>query len=121
MAVYKLFPLQDTTLYSFYPDMNTGIDAMIEVGNLNVNINPVPQVFRYLIEFDQDEINTVVDTIVESAQFSSSLKCYVANAQGIDFNTNLEIYPVSGSWNNGTGTYLDSPFTTNGCSWNYFR
>jgi len=119
MAVYKLFPLQDTTLYSFYPDMNTGIDAMIEVGNLNVNINPVPQVFRYLIEFDQDEINTVVDTIVESAQFSSSLKCYVANAQGIDFNTNLEIYPVSGSWNNGTGTYLDSPFTTNGCSWNY--
>jgi hypothetical protein len=119
MAVYKLFPLQDTTLYSFYPDMNTGIDAMIEAGNLNVNIDPVPQVFRYLIEFDQDEINTVVDTIVESAQFSSSLKCYVANAQGIDFNTNLEIYPVSGSWNNGTGTYLDSPFTTNGCSWNY--
>ena len=119
MAVYKLFPLQDTTLYSFYPDMNTGIDAIIEAGNLNVNINPVPQVFRYLIEFDQDEINTVVDTVVESAQFSSSLKCYVANAQGIDFNTNLEIYPVSGSWNNGTGTYLDSPFTTNGCSWNY--
>jgi hypothetical protein len=119
MAVYKLFPLQDTTLYSFYPDMNTGIDAIIEVGNLNVNINPVPQVFRYLIEFDQDEINTVVDTLVESAKFSSSLKCYVANAQGIDFNTNLEIYPVSGSWNNGTGTYLDSPFTTNGCSWNY--
>ena len=65
------------------------------------------------------KLNTVVDTIVESAQFSSSLKCYVANAQGIDFNTNLEIYPVSGSWNNGTGTYLDSPFTTNGCSWNY--
>tara|TARA_B100001057_G_scaffold498761_1_gene606941 strand:- start:2093 stop:3244 length:1152 start_codon:yes stop_codon:yes gene_type:complete len=119
MAVYKLFPLQDTTLYSFYPDMNTGIDAIIEAGNLNVNINPVPQVFRYLIEFDQDEINTVVDTLVESAKFSSSLKCYVANAQGIDFNTNLEIYPVSGSWNNGTGTYLDSPFTTNGCSWNY--
>ena len=119
MAVYKLFPLQYTTLYSFYPDMNTGIDAIIEAGNLNVNINPVPQVFRYLIEFDQDEINTVVDTVVESAQFSSSLKCYVANAQGIDFNTNLEIYPVSGSWNNGTGTYLDSPFTTNGCSWNY--
>tara|TARA_R110001606_G_scaffold352769_3_gene503209 strand:+ start:2456 stop:3889 length:1434 start_codon:yes stop_codon:yes gene_type:complete len=119
MAVYKLFPLQDTTIYSFYPNMNTGIDAMIEVGNLNVNINPVPQVFRYLIEFDQNEINTVVDTVVKSAQFSSSLKCYVANAQGIDFNTNLEIYPVSGSWNNGTGTYLDIPFTTNGCSWNY--
>ena len=117
MAVYKLFPLQDATIYSFYPLMNTGIDPIIEVGNLNVNINPVPQVFRYLIEFDQSEIISVVDDIVGSANFSSSLKCFVANAQGIDFNTNLEIYPVSGSWNNGTGTYLDSPFTENGCSW----
>ena len=42
--------------------MNTGIDPIIEVGNLNVNINPVPQVFRYLVEFDQDEINSVIDT-----------------------------------------------------------
>lgn len=119
MAVYKLFPLQDSTIYSFYPNMNTGIDSIIEAGNLNVNINPVPQVFRYLVEFDQSEINTVVDSIVKNSEFSSSLKCFVANAQGVNFNTNLEIYPVSGSWNNGTGTYLDSPFTTNGVSWNY--
>ena len=117
MAVYKLFPLQDASIYSFYPYMNTGIDAIIEAGNLNVNINPVPQVFRYLVEFDQSEINSVVDTLIGGAQFSSSLRCFVANAQGVDFNTNLEIYPISGSWNNGTGTYLDSPFTTNGVSW----
>ena len=117
MAVYKLFPLQDESIYSFYPYMNTGIDAIIEAGNLNVNINPVPQVFRYLVEFDQSEINSVVDTLIGGAQFSSSLRCFVANAQGVDFNTNLEIYPISGSWNNGTGTYLDSPFTTNGVSW----
>tara|TARA_B100001093_G_scaffold156409_1_gene149038 strand:- start:2210 stop:3367 length:1158 start_codon:yes stop_codon:yes gene_type:complete len=117
MAVYKLFPLQDASLYSFYPYMNTGIDAMIEVGNLNVNINPVPQVFRYLVEFDQNEIEEVIDNKVGGTQFSSSLKCFIANAQGIIFDTELEIYPVSGSWNNGSGTYLDSPFTTNGCSW----
>ena len=49
MAVYKLFPLKDASLYSFYPVMNTGIDAIIEAGNVNVNINPVPQVFRYTI------------------------------------------------------------------------
>jgi len=117
MAVYKLFPLQDASIYSFYPYMNTGIDAMIEVGNLNVNINPVPQVFRYLVEFDQNEIEDVIDNKVGGTQFSSSLKCFIANAQGIIFDTELEIYPVSGSWNNGSGTYLDSPFTTNGCSW----
>jgi hypothetical protein len=117
MAVYKIFPLQDASIYSFYPTMNTGIDSIIEVGNLNVNINPVPQVFRYLLEFDQDEINSVIDDKVGGTQFSSSLKCFVANAQGVNFNTNIEVYPISGSWNNGTGTYLDSPFTTNGVSW----
>ena len=117
MAVYKIFPLQDATMYSFYPTMNTGIDPIIEVGNINVNINPVPQVFRYLVEFDQTEIENVIDTKVGGTQFSSSLKCFIANAQGVIFDTELEIYPVSGSWNNGSGTYLDSPFTTNGCSW----
>ena len=117
MAVYKIFPLQDATLYSFYPTMNTGIDPILEVGNLNENINPVPQVSRFLVQFDQTEIEDVIDNKVGGTQFSSSLKCYIANAQGIIFDTELEIYPVSGSWNNGSGTYLDSPVTTNGCSW----
>ena len=117
MAVYKLFPLQDATIYSFYRYMNTGIDPIIEVGNLNVNINPVPQVFRFLVEFDQSEINSLVDNTIGGAQFSSSLKCFVANAQGVDFDSCLEIYPISGSWRNGTGTYLDVPITTNGVSW----
>ena len=117
MAVYKIFPLQDASIYSFYPNMNTGIDPIIEVGNLNVNINPIPQVFRYLLEFDQDEINSVIDSRVGGTQFSSSLRCFIANAQGVNFNTNIEVYPISGSWSNGTGTYLDSPFTTDGVSW----
>jgi hypothetical protein len=117
MAVYKLFPLQDATVYSFYPSMNTGIDPIIEIGNLNVNINPVPQVFRFLCQFDQNQINDTINNKVGGTQFSSSLKTYIANAQGIIFDTELEIYPISGSWNNGSGTYLDSPFTTNGVSW----
>jgi len=118
MAIYKLFPLQDASIYSFYPYMNTGIDPIIEIGNLNVNINPVPQVFRYLIKFDQDEINDVITNKVgEDNQFNSILKSYIANAQGVIFDTELEIYPISGSWSNGSGTYLDSPFSTDGVSW----
>jgi len=118
MAVYKLFPLQDAGLYSFYDYMNTGIDPIIEVGNLSVNINPQPQVFRYLVEFDQSDIENVIDNKVPAGvEFKSNFKCYVANAQGIIFDTELYIYPVSGSWSNGSGTYLDYPFTTNGVSW----
>jgi len=119
MAVYKLFPSQDSTIYSFYSTMNTGIDSILEVGNLNVNYNPVPQVSRYLIKFDQSEIEDIIDNKVGEADFSSSLKNYIATAQGVIFDTELYIYPISGSWNNGSGTYLDSPFTENGVSWRY--
>jgi hypothetical protein len=119
MAVYKLFPSKDASIYSFYPVMNTGIDSIIEVGNLNINYDPVPQVFRFLVQFDQSEIEDVIDNKVGGTNFSSSLKCYIATAQGVIAQTDLEVYAVSGSWNNGSGTYLDSPITTNGVSWVY--
>ena len=119
MAVYKLFPSKDASIYSFYPTMNTGIDPIMEIGNLNVNYDPRPQVFRFLVKFDQSEIEDVIDNKVGGTQFSSSLKCFIAQAQGVVMETNLEVYPISGSWNNGSGTYLDSPLTTNGVSWKW--
>jgi hypothetical protein len=119
MAVYKLFPSKDASIYSFYPTMNTGIDSIIEIGNLNVNYDPVPQVFRFLVQFDQSEIEDVIDNKIGGTNFSSSLKCFIATAQGVIAQTDLEVYAVSDSWNNGSGTYLDSPFTTNGVSWRY--
>ena len=119
MAVYKLFPTQDATLYSFYPEMNTGIDPIIEIGNINVHYNNVPQVSRFLIKFDQDQIEDVLINKVQNSTYQTNLKCYIAKAQGIIFDTEIEVYPISGSWNNGNGTYLDSPFTTNGVSWDF--
>jgi len=118
MAVYKLFPIQDAALYSFYPFMNTGIDAIIEAGNLNVNYNPVPQVQRFVVQFDQDQITNIINTEVGNTKaFSSDLKCFIAQAQGVVMKTDMYAYAVSGSWDNGSGTYLDSPLTTNGVSW----
>ena len=56
MAVYKIFPTQDTTLYSLYPEMNTGLDEILEssleVGNYGT---PSPQASRFLIQFDSNE------------------------------------------------------------------
>jgi hypothetical protein len=119
MAVYKLFPSKDASIYSFYPVMNTGIDSIIEIGNLNVNYDSVPQVFRFLVQFDQSEIEDIIENKIGGTNFSSSLKCYIATAQGVIAQTEVEVYPVSVSWNNGSGTYLDSPYTTNGVSWRY--
>ena len=30
MAVYKIFPTKDATIYSLYPSRNTGLDEIIE-------------------------------------------------------------------------------------------
>tara|TARA_Y100000389_G_scaffold128418_1_gene125838 strand:- start:9658 stop:10809 length:1152 start_codon:yes stop_codon:yes gene_type:complete len=120
MAVYKIFPLQDSTLYSRYPAMNTGIDAILELSNTFPSIVSNPIVARPLIQFDQSQINSVIDTYVESeTAISSSLRAFISNASGIVMESTLEIYPVSGSWNNGSGEYLDNPNTTNGVSWEF--
>ena len=118
MAVYKLFPIKDATIYSGYPAMNTGLDAMLEVNSeFPITFTPSPRVARSLIEFDQTEINSVFDTKILNSNWSSSLKTSIAVAEGITQTSTVYVYPVSGSWVNGTGQYLDSPQTVNGVSW----
>lgn len=117
MAVYKLFPYKDTTLYSLYPDMNTGIDAITSITNLNIAIDSLPQVSRFLTAFVQDEIDDVIDNKINGAQWDVNLKSFIATAQGVVESTDLEVYPVAQYWYNGTGMFLDVPQTTDGASW----
>ena len=118
MAVYKLFPIKDATIYSGYPAMNTGLDALLEVtSEYPLTLTPSPRVARSLIKFDQTEINNVVDNKISGSGWSGSLKSYISIAEGVNTTSTLNVYPVSGSWDNGTGEYLDSPQTVNGVSW----
>lgn len=116
MAIYKLYPYKDSTLYSFYPDSNMGLDAIIETG-CPITTELTSGVFRSLLAFDQTEINSVIQTKISSSSWQSNLRCYIANAEGINFSNNISIHPISGSWDNGTGQFGDNPITTNGTSW----
>ena len=117
MAVYKIFPHKDTTLYSFYPNMNTGIDAINQISNLNIAVNSNPQVARFLIEFVQDEIEDVINNIIGDKQWDVNLKSFIATAQGVNESIDINVFPIAQSWNNGTGGYLDVPQTTDGATW----
>ena len=124
MAIYKLFPSQDASIYSAYPAMNTGLDPILDVFNKLPSTSPSPQVARSIIKFDQSEIVEVIDNIAKVtgsswSEWSGSLKAYVAKATNIILNSNLEVYPVSGSWNNGSGQYLDNQINGTGVSWVY--
>ena len=119
MAVHKLFPSKDSTIYSFYPTMNTGIDPILESSNLTPSTNPNPEVSRFLIKFDQTEIENVIDNKIGGMNFTSSLKTYIAQAQNIVAENTLYAYALTSPWENGSGQFLDSPITSNGASWKY--
>jgi len=117
MAVYKIFPLQDTTLYSSYPSMNTGLDAMCEVSNI-LNLDGLPSISRYIIQFDNNEIKDILNKIGDN-QYDVFLRNFIATAQGINLNVSLEVRPLAQQWNNGTGYYLNHPETQDGASWRF--
>lgn len=117
MAVYKIFPEKDSTIYSEFPSMNTGLDEIIEASTFYNSISP--EVSRYLIKFSQTEIEDLIDNKVQNSNFQVNLKNFIANITGINTDTTLEVYPVSGSWNMGTGRYSVNPQVKNGVSWTY--
>ena len=122
MAVYKIFPTQDATLYSAYPSMNTGLDEIIEAttnfktGSLQLE-GDLPQTSRFLIQFDSADMAYVSSSLIRTASFDVNLKVFVANVEGIDTDTVVLANAVSQSWNMGTGRFLSTPEVTNGCSW----
>ena len=117
MAVYKLFQYKDATMYSLYPQMNTGIDPITTISNLNIAIDSNPQVARFLTEFVQEEIEDVINNKISGSQWNVNFRSFIATAQGVVESTDLSVHPVAQFWYNGTGTYLDIPQTTDGCSW----
>jgi hypothetical protein len=118
MAVYKLFPEKDATLYSEYPIMNTGIDEILEVSTYQDSAGNY-QASRTLVKYNTSELNNILNNTISGSSFAAYLKLFNAKTQGINREVTLEIYPVSGSWDNGTGKYLDNPETANGASWYY--
>lgn len=127
MAVYKLFPTKDATIYSLFPNMNTGLDEILEATETSFAYSdPNPQTSRFLINFSETEIDDVLENkigISSSAQllnnnlWKANLQCFIATSTGLQSNTTVQCFPVYGDWDMGTGRYLDDPISTNGTSW----
>ena len=124
MAIYKLFPTQDATIYSAYPAMNTGLDEILEAttdfktGPLREN-GELPQSSRFLIQFDSNEISYISSSLIRTNQWTSNLKLYVANIEGLTKTTTVLVNALSQSWEMGTGHFMDNPETQNGVSWRW--
>lgn len=122
MAFYRLFPEKDTTLYSSNPNLNSGLDEILEANCKTFSpTEDTPQSTRFLIKFNNTEILDVINNKINTfTTWSANLKCYLANVESLNLDTTIECFPISGSWGMGTGKYSDSPEITNGSSW-YWR
>jgi len=122
MAVYKIFPSQDATLYSAYPAMNTGLDEILEAstnfktGYTEAN-GEFPQASRFLVQFDSNEIAHISASLIGTSSWAANLRLFVANDTGLSGTTTVAANAVAQPWNMGTGRYLDNPETQNGVSW----
>ena len=122
MAIYKIFPSQDATIYSAYPAMNTGLDEILEAstnfktGILQTN-GEYPQASRFLVQFDSNDLAYVSASLIGTSSWTADLRLFVANSTGLSNTTTLAVNALSQSWDMGTGRYLDSPENENGVSW----
>ena len=117
MAIYKIFPEKDTTLYTEFPKKNTGLDQIIE--SSTYQSNATAQVSRYLIKFPTSQITDMYADKIKNGEYKAYLKNFNAVVTGLNLDQKLEFYPISGNWGMGTGRYNDSPIVTNGSSWNW--
>lgn len=101
-------PIKDSSIYIQTPNQNTGLDSILEVGKY-IYLNSF-NIVRSLIQFD-------ISNIVENVS-SAELILKSNQSEEIPLAYSLYAYPISGSWENGLGTY-DDGISTYGCSWNY--
>ena len=117
MAIYKIFPSKDATIYSRYPNKNTGLDEILSVSIEDAQDSGDTQTNRALIQFSDTEISDVITNKINNNIWSASLKLYASVINGLNSTSIIEVYPISGSWNMGTGKYAYIPEYTNGVNW----
>jgi hypothetical protein len=117
MAIYKLFPSQDTTIYSRYPNKNTGLNEILSVSIEDSQDSGNTQANRILIQFSNEEIFNVIDNLVNGTSWNAYLRLFSSVISGLNGSTTIGCYIVTGSWNMGTGKYAYNPEYINGASW----
>ena len=121
MAYYSIFPEKDATIYS-NPDrdiLNTGNDEILELVKEEGENDSRYYPSRILLQFKNSEINNVISNKIINNNFSASLQLFSSEHKNLAQTQKIEVFPLSQSWDEGTGRYSNLPQISNGCSWLY--
>tara|TARA_R110000823_G_scaffold216441_10_gene346024 strand:- start:233 stop:1411 length:1179 start_codon:yes stop_codon:yes gene_type:complete len=130
---YSITAKKDATIYERSGSMNTGIDEILEISKV-VSASDSTNIYnsRALIKFDLSKISgsIVAGNIPSTSQVGAPkyfLKLYTNNAHNLEYKYGIETFPISESWNMGTGRTMDTKvlpggvlgFEEEGVSWEY--
>ena len=118
---YFEFPSKDTTLYESSESINTGLDEILEIRKDMNDDGSTINVSRALLKFDLTYVSKSISSglITSGSQTKFYLNLYDANSSQLNVAQTLYGYPVSQSWENGSGKYLFWPIVEDGVSWKW--
>jgi len=115
---YFEYATKDTTLYEASASMNTGLDEILEIRKDMSSDGAVVNVSRALIKFDLTYISkSVASSLITSPTYYLNL--YDANSKELNVTQTLYGYPVSQSWDMGSGRAHSNPIIEDGASWKF--
>ena len=119
---------RDTTLYEKTPEQNSGLDEILELIKISSAslANADTYNSRILIDFGT-EITSIAQSItdgniptIDNGHITSAsifLNLHASDASDLLQSYTIKAYPVSESWDNGSGYMSDLPATKVGSSW----
>lgn len=116
MALYRIFPSKDSSIYSEVATTNTGRDELLEVGRYLSEGSY--RTVRSLVEFDTSEIQDVINNKSNKTLLGATLNLKLNFAQQLPTDFSIEAKALTEPWVEGTGKFGDTPINTTGCSWN---
>ena len=119
---YFEYATKDTTLYERSSSMNTGLDEILEVIKDTNADGSVVYASRALIKFDLTYVSKSVSSgLIPSSSKSPKfyLNLYDANSTALNISQKLYGYPVSQSWDMGSGRKDSVPEIRDGTTWRW--
>ena len=102
----------DASIYERYANLNTGYDEILEVGKKQDSLAISNGKVRSLIKF------TLTDLAGAPTTSDAYLSLKIANATKLNQNELVYVYPVSRSWEEGSGYFEQSPIKSDdGATW----
>jgi len=117
MAVYRIFPDNDTFIYTEDVQGNAGRDEVLELGGYP--IAGVGQTSRMLFKYNTAQIQDTINTKIGNNSFDANLHVYLASGYELPESLTINSYPIYDTWVNGVGKFGDIPTDKSGASWIY--